>query len=128
FIPLNSMKGLAAKFFSSRPAPPLPATMLQSQVETGIGYSIPSRWMVATPLAVLVMFVGGAGVYLRIRGRLEWLGWAGPAMALAVSGGLILLCRQHRNSIPPTVSSIQFVQPLPGTDDIRVERIAGLYA
>ena len=128
FVLLNSMKSLAAKFFSSRPAPLLPNTALEPQVEEYVGYSVPPRWLIVTLLSGLSLLVASLGSFLWRRARPEILGWAGPGLAVAVSVVLVLLGRHHRHAVPATVASIQFVQPVPGTDAVRVQGVAGLYS
>ncbi len=128
FAPLNSMKSLAAKFFSPRPATLLPAAALEPRVEEYVGYSIPPRWLIATLLSALCLVIGGMAVFLWRLARPEILGWAGPALALAISVVLVFIGRLHRGAVPPTVASLQFVEPAPGTNDVRVHGVTGLFS
>jgi hypothetical protein len=125
---LNSMKGLAARFFSSRPAPLLSDAMLAQQVEEYVGYTIPPRWMIVSLLSGLSLVIAGLGSVLWRGARPEKLGWAGPGLAAGISLVLVLLGRHYRHAIPATVASLQFVQPVPGTDDVRVHGIDGLFS
>jgi hypothetical protein len=128
FVVVNPMKGLASKFFSLRPPTPLPPATLAPLVEEYVGYSIPPRWLIASLLSGLGVTLAVLAVFLARQSRPETLGWAGPGMAVAVSVVLALLGRQQRIAIPETVASLQFVEPVPGTGDVRVQGIVGLFS
>ena len=128
FVVLPSMKGLAAKFFGPRPAPLLPSAVLEPQLAEYVGYSIPPRWQIVTLLSGVSLGVAGLGSFLWRRARPERLGWVGPGLAVAVSAVLVLLGRHYRHAVPATVASIQFVQAPPGSDDVRVQGVAGLFS
>jgi hypothetical protein len=79
-------------------------------------------------LTGLSLVIAGLGSFLWRRARPERLGWIGPVLAVAVSGVLLMLGRHHRHAIPATVANLQFVRPVSGTDDVRVQGVAGLFS
>ena len=93
-----------------------------------VGNSVPSRWLITGLLAGFGALLVGLGAVLWRAGRLEWLGAAGPALAIGVSAILMLMGLAQRRSIPPIVANVQFVEPLPGTDDLRVSGMTDIYA
>ncbi|MSR58679.1 MAG: hypothetical protein EXS05_13670 [Planctomycetaceae bacterium] len=128
FVSLEPMEGLAAEFLKRRPKPLLPRGVLESRVQEYVGYSIPPRWLVVSLLVGFSLLLAAAGVALWRVERLEWLGLAGPVLALATSLALIGIGRAQRQAVAPTVASVQFVHAIAGTDDVRVDGVTGLYS
>ena len=128
YIPLEPGITLAGDFFSSRLPPLLPNEMLESQVQEYVGYSIPPRWLITSLLAVFCFLLAVLGFGLWKRHRLELLGTIGPGSAVVFSIALVLLGRQQRQVVPATVASVQLVRALAGTDDVRIEGVAGLFS
>ncbi len=122
------MQNLVPDLFPPRPAPLLPEEMLEPQVREYVGYSIPSRWLVGSLLIGLSVLLAGLGVCLWRANRLELMGVIGPGLGLAVSLVLVLLGQHQRSAVPASVASVQFVQAVSGTDDVRVQGVAGLFA
>ncbi len=128
FIPSKTMRLIALEFFRPRPEPRLTKGTLEPLVQEYVGYSIPARWQVIGLLLGFSGLLAAVGFWLWRRSQLEMLGVISPALALAVSGLLVWLGWQQRQSIPAAVASVQFVRAVPGTDDVRVEGVAGLFS
>ena len=128
FATLEPMSNLALDFFGSRLPRLLPDTVLEPLTQEYVGYAIPSRTMVLGMLLGFSTLLLGLGTWLRRRSQLELLGAIGPAIALGISAILVLLGRQQRNAVPPTVAHLQFVQAIPGTDDVRISGVIGLFS
>lgn len=128
FIPLGAMQELGSDFFRPRPEPRLTKETMEKIVEEYVGYSIPARWQVVGLLLGFSGALAAIGFWIWRRGRLELLGVISPILALGVSGLLVWLGWQQRSSIPSAVASVQFVRALPGTDDVRVEGVAGFFS
>lgn len=128
FIPLDVMRELALDFFRSRPEPRLPQATLGPFVKEYVGYSIPARWQVIGLLLGFSGSLAALGFWLWRCRRLEMLGVLSPVLALSVSGLLVWLGWQQRQSNPAAVASVQFVRAVPGTDDVRVEGAAVLFS
>lgn len=128
FVPLEPMRNLATDFFQPRPDPRLAQAVMESLVQEYVGYSIPPRWQVIVLLMGFSVLVAALGTWLWRRGRLEVLGIVSPALALSVSAVLVWLGWQQRQAIPAAMASVQFVRSLPGTDDVRVEGVAGFFS
>ncbi len=127
-IVLPPMQSLAGQFFDLRPAPLLTEAMLEPQMREYVGYAIPSRWLIVSLLMGLSGLLAGLGTWLWRISRLELLGVIGPGLAIMVSLVLVQLGRHQRQVVPASVSSVQFVQTLPGTDDVRVHGVVGLFS
>lgn len=128
FTTLPPMSTLAQDFFATRLPPLLPDELLGPLTQEYVGYAIPSRTLILGLLLGFSLLLLSLGAWLWRRNRLELLGAIGPGLALGISVILVLLGRQQRNAVPPTVASLQIVQPISGTDDVRIAGVAGLYA
>ncbi len=128
YAPNPPLLELIPELFSARPPPPLPAGKLEPRLREYVGYTIPSRGVVVGVLAAFCLVMAAGSVWLWRAGRLEWLGLLAPALALAAGGGLAGIGRAQRQSVPPAAAMLQFVRPIPGTDDVRMTGAAGIYA
>lgn len=128
YVSLESMKELASDFLKPRPDRLLARSALEARVQEYVGYSIPARGLVVGVLVGFGLLLAAAGALLWRTERLEWLGLAGPALAVTASAGLIGIGRAHRQAVPPTAASSQLVHAIPGADEVRVEGITGLYS
>lgn len=128
YVALPAMENLAFEFFSVRSPPLLPATALESHVQEYVGNSVPSRWLISGLLAGFSAILAALGIVMWISGRLEWAGAAGTALALGVSVILLSIGFAQRRSVPPTVAKVQFIEPLPGTDDFQASGLMGIFA
>ncbi len=124
----DPMANLAAEFWSDRKTDVLPAEVLEPLVQEYIGYAVPARWLISGLLLGFSVTLAGLGIWLWRAGRLEWLGVVGPALSIGVSLVLVLLGRQQRQAVPPTVAEVQFAQAVTGTDDVLVQGQMGLFA
>lgn len=128
YVTLEPMQVLGSEFCKRRPEAPVARDVLETRVQEYVGYSIPQRWLVVGLLVGFSVLLAAAGALLWKTARLEWLGLAGPVLALAISGVLVGIGKAQRQAVPPTVASAQFVTAIPGSDDVRIDGIAGLYA
>lgn len=128
FVPLGPTASLMAEFFQPRPATLLPESKVEPQVQKYIGYSLPPRWLVLSLLVGFSVVLAALGVLLSRWDRLASLGTIGPVLAVTVSLVLVWLGRQQRQAVPPAVASMQFVQAVSGTDDVRVGGVVGLFS
>lgn len=122
------MKDIAMEFFSPRNPQIVDAKVFEPQVTEYVGSSVPSRWFITSLLGGFGAALAGLGVVLWRNGRLEWLGAAGPALAVGVSATLMVAGLTQRRSIPATVASVQFVEPLSGTDDMLISGQTDVFA
>ncbi|RLT21015.1 MAG: hypothetical protein DWI28_00190 [Planctomycetota bacterium] len=125
---LAPLQNLVPAFFLPRPVPLLSEEMLEPQMREYVGYSIPSRLLVGSLLIGLSVLLAGLGFCLWRARRLELMGLIGPGLSLSVSLVLVLVGQHQRSAVPASVTSLQFVQAVSGTDDIRVQGVAGLFA
>jgi hypothetical protein len=127
FAPGPSM-GEIAKEFLTRPQPQSSvAQLLEPQAVDYIGYAIPSLSLVAMLLGGFVTTVCGLGAWLYRRGAVEHLGWLAPGLAVSVALALVGVGAGNRHMIPPTAASVELVEGLPGTDDVRSRGTVALY-
>lgn len=127
YATLEPLEHLALEFFRPRQPRLLPEAVLEPVTQEYVGYAIPSRTTILGLLLGFSVLLMGLGAWLWRLHRLELLGAIGPGIALAISVVLVLLGRQQRNAIPPTVANLQFIQTIPGTDDVRIAGVAGVF-
>lgn len=128
FVMLETMREVCVDFFQRRAEPRLTKAILEPLVQEYVGHAIPSRWLVTTLLVSVCIVIGASGTWLWRRNRLEVMGLVSPAIAVGVSVVLIGIGWQQRQSNPAAVASFQFVRPIPGTDDVRVEGVNGFFS
>jgi hypothetical protein len=124
----EELSRLAAEFFFRRREPLVSEKEFSARVPEFIGYAIPPKWLVAGLLFGFCGLMLVIGLGLQRRGRLEMLGLVGAGLAILVSGTLLLIGSHHRQAVPATVASVQLARVIPGTDDVQVEGISGLYS
>ncbi len=127
FFPSEPLNSLAAEFFIRRPAPALPVSVVEDQIRLMVGYTIPSRGIVLGTLLGFSALLAVCGAWLSTKGQSEWLGVATPVLALIAAGLLLSAGMKSRSDVPDSTSSLQLIQAVPGTADIRVGGIAGVF-
>lgn len=126
---LNSaMQHVMSYYFPEQSEKSTVAEVLEPRLRELVGYTIPGKGPIIGLFSVFIAMLGGGGYWLLRTGRLERLVLLTPIVAIAVAGLLILIGRQHRQAVPPSTAKLQVVQPIPGTDDVRIVGSAGLYA
>ena len=125
--PTASMSSLATEFLGARLPELLPSTALETQVGEYIGYSIPPRSVILGTLAGMLLLLAAFGSWMYARGTVEHMGWIGPLLAILVSAGLLQVGRSNRHGISDTAAALQFVQPIPGTDDVQAHGVVAVY-
>lgn len=123
-VPMSSM---STDFLGAHLAELLPPTTLETQVGEYIGYSIPPRRVILGMLAGMLLLLVAFGSWMYARGAVEHMGWIGPLLAIFVSVALLQVCRSNRHGISDTAAALQFVQPIPGTDDIQSHGVVAVY-
>jgi hypothetical protein len=122
------MKEIATEFFLPRDPLPVDAGVFDQHVTEYVGSSVPSRLLITSLLGGFGAALAGVGLVLWRTSRLEWLGAAGPALAVAVSAVLVMMGLTQRRSVPATVASAQFVEAIPGTNDLVVSGQTDIFA
>jgi hypothetical protein len=128
YAPNPPLFELIPELFSGRRPPLLSAAALEPRLREYVGYEIPSQGVVVGVLAAFCLGVAAGGLWLSKTGRLEWLGLLAPTLALAAGGVLAGIGSAQRGSVPPVTAILQFVRPIPGTDDVQMTGAAGIYA
>jgi hypothetical protein len=127
FVPLAPMVEIA-KDFLTRPSPPskIPQ-LLEPQAREYIGYSIPPRWLIVSLLGGLAAAVVILANWLGYRHALQSLAWISSGLALCVAAALLLIGGLNRHAIPMTAATVELVEAIPGTDDVRTQGAVALY-
>ncbi|HLJ09694.1 MAG TPA: hypothetical protein VKU82_00825 [Planctomycetaceae bacterium] len=128
FVALPPMEDLAKSFYTSVSRPPLVSESLEPQAGEYVGYSIPSFKLIGGLLTGFGALVVVLGCWLLRARLLEHLGWLGPSLAVAAAGVLLAIGGLNRHSIQSTAAVVQFVQAIPGTDDVRSQGAAVFYS
>lgn len=127
YFPGQPLSALSVEFFVKQPAPALPVAAAEQNVQSLIGYRIPSRGLVVGSLLAFTGMIVGGGVWLSRRGQLERLGLAIPLFSLVIAGVLLGAGIQTRSEIPSDLAAVQLVQPVPGSEDVRISGAAGIF-
>jgi hypothetical protein len=127
FVPLPPMADTAKEFFQSRSAAPEIAPLLEPQASEYIGYSIPSRQLVASLLGGFVTTVVILGIWLLRKSALEHLGWISPGLAIGFAAVLLVIGGLNRHIVPATAAAVEVIEAIPGTDDIRSRGAVAFY-
>jgi len=96
-------------------------------VTTLIGYRVISRDRIAWVFGIFVAVMLAFALLAYQGGRLEWLGPGGVVAALIAAGVLVTMGTRQRGQVPPTVASLQHVQPQPGIPGARLSGTLGVY-
>ncbi len=125
--PLTQAVELTGAFFMSRTDVPSLPKELQSVVEGYVGYSIPGRGLIVGLLGgfAAVLFLAVAALWSAR--RLEWIGVVTPGLGMAFGAVLVLTGFRHQHAVGATVGQLQFAEPVPGGEMLRVRGITGLY-
>jgi len=93
-----------------------------------VGYSIIGRALILTVLGLFVCGIALFGIWLRARGRLEFVAVIGAVLAVVLSGVLVIIGSLHRNRIPLTLAKVEVVQISNEPDYAIVSGVLGTYA
>jgi hypothetical protein len=127
FVPIAPLEELAREFLGQKEPAPKISQLLEPHAAGYIGYAILSRSLVGTLLGGFVAALTGLGIWLLRRGAVEHLGWLGPGTAVCVAAVLMAIGARNRHAIPATAAAVEFVESLPGTDDVRSRGTVVLY-
>ena len=127
FVPLPPMAELGKEFLV-RPgaADPVPE-ILEPVASEYIGYSIPPRWMIVILLGTFVAAIVVLGLWNLRRKSLERLGWISPGLSLSATLVLLVIGVRNRHTIPATAATVDVVETIAGTDDVRTRGAVALY-
>lgn len=128
WFPGPPLQQLATAFFVRRNASPVPEDIADEHVRADVGYMIPSGTQVLGVLAGFVLVLAGAASWLSWKGRLEWMGLVGPVAAVVCGAVLVVTGYLQRGVIPPSVATLQYVQPILGTSDVRITGAAAVFS
>ena len=126
--PMPSYKRLSNRFFEPRIEPPQHAEKMIPFLDEEIGYTIPSRTLVAGVLALHVLIVLGAGAWLARCQRLHHLAFVVPVAGLIVAGSLVGIGNQHTSAVPSTIVTGQIARAIPDSSEVQVNSVAAIYS
>lgn len=92
-----------------------------------IGYRIVSRRTVLAILGSFCFALAVGAVWLGKHERLEWMGWAAPAVSVVAAGVLAILGLQNSESVPSTVAEGQLVETTPGSSVVQTTGLLTFY-
>ncbi len=127
YLTTDAMGDIADDFFRLRRPQLLKSNDIEPQVGEYIGYSIPSWGLIVGMLSGFSVSIVIIGLWLLWRGQLEQICWMGTIPAVAISMLLIQTGRSNRQGIPGTMATVQLVQAIAGTDDLRCTGVASTY-
>jgi hypothetical protein len=125
-VATNAFKQLAGKFFDLH-EPPMDLERLGGIASGQIGYKVVSRRVVIAVLGGFCVALSVCGLWLARIGRLECLGWLGPALAILAACLLGLAGRSARTAVPASVAEAQVAEVDPDVDEVRVTGSTAIY-
>jgi hypothetical protein len=128
YLPEPVLDDLATQFFVHRNKLPIPAVATATHVQEQVGYAIPSWSLVVGLLTGFTVVLGGLGIWLSRSGRLEQFAIGATAAAIVAGGALVGAGQATRHAVPPTTATLQFVQPIPGTNDVKITGTVGVFS
>lgn len=126
-VSLAPLDYLVAELHPTSDRPAVPTDDLRSFVNEQISYSVVGRNSVLVVFGLLFVVLTLAAFALGRGGRLEHLGWLGPALALGAAGVFIWLGALSRGAVPPTVAVAQMVDAIPGLDEAQATGFLAVY-
>ena len=126
--PLREL-GAGSRFglLRQRAAPTLEPEEFHQLVTEQIGYRIVDRRTVIFVLGGFCLVLLVSGLLLVQVGKLEYLGWIGPTLAVVATVALVSVGRASKTAVPDTVAAAQLVEVTPGLDDVRVSGMMAIY-
>lgn len=126
--PIPSYNRLCSRLFQQRNTAPQYAETMIPFLNDEIGYSIPSRSLVASVLGLHMLFVLAAGAWLASRQRLQRLAFVIPVAAVVAAGSLVSIGAQRTSAVPSTIATGQIARAVPDSAEVQVESVAAIYS
>jgi hypothetical protein len=126
-ILLPPMDALSQELQPPQDANRLTATSLAPLMTEDIGYRVVSLRTAGMIFAGFLVLLLVLGTSLRHWGRLEFLGWVGPLVALSTAAAFLFLGEGSRRAVPPTLAVAQIIAMNPRSSDQAVTGLLGLY-
>ena len=127
FRPSEPMANVSDNFFRLRKPELLHSGAIEPQTREYIGYSVLSWSLIVGTLLGFSASIVAIGIWLLRCGRLERICWFASIPALAASLFLIQAGRINRQGITATMASVQLIEAIRGTDDLRCEGVLSTY-
>lgn len=127
-VPNAGYEAFGTLLFLPQPEAKIDPAVAEAHVVEQVGYVIPSRGMVVGWLGGFTLGLAGIAMVLARRGHLEYMSWWAGGAALLVGGLLVAVGHRARAAVPATTALVQRVQAVPGTDDVHVTGMAGVYS
>jgi hypothetical protein len=121
------LEDMTYELHASRNQETLPLDAFLPLLSQEIGYAVVERTNVILVFVISLAAAVVCGTALWRRGRVELLGWLGPAAALGAAGVFVGLGESSRRSVAPTVAVGQIVHPAPGTREAAVHGLLAVY-
>ncbi|MFM7148408.1 MAG: hypothetical protein ACKO23_01060, partial [Gemmataceae bacterium] len=119
-IPGEILETLTAEWMKEGEDRSIAAEPVQRLLQDQIGYSVLRRETVALVFAGFLAAVLALVILLRRTPYADMVGWIAPVVALGAGGLLFGLGEASRRAVPPTVASSQFVDAIPGVEEVAV--------
>ncbi len=118
---------LSSQFFAPEPeVQPLPKVM-ESVVQSYVGYAIPERRMITGLLGGFSVILIVLALGLWRFGRIEQFGVYGPLLALTSGTVLVVIGLRQRQAAAPTSVHLQIAETLPDGETVRLRGVSGVY-
>ena len=127
WLATEPLERLSYEFYQPVPAVRMPEAAAAEYVQGRVGYQVASRGAIVGTIGLFVFLLVVGAAALAARGRLEHIGWLGPAGAILAAALLAGMGRMARSKVPPTSAVIEFVDVAKDEHEIYSEGRLALY-
>ncbi len=127
-IPISPLDQVGLVLQPQREKEPFRIESFQPMLTEEIGYSVVGQGTVLLTFGAFLLSGLALGMGLRRSSRPEFLGWLGPAIALAAAGVFLLIGESSRRSAPPTLATAQIVDAVSGQGEAAVHGLMAVYS
>ncbi|WP_010583979.1 hypothetical protein [Schlesneria paludicola] len=127
YVPLSPMEDLSAYVLGKRePELIAPATQ-ESFAQERISYKVPGWTLIVGTMCSFLALLLATAIWLWRTDRAEHFGWSASLLALLYGVILTGIGLTSRYGVPGTIASVQLVQALEGTEDVRTQGVISVY-
>lgn len=126
--PIDTFRATIGRFFVPRVRPQRHTAQLTRLMDQEIGYSVPSRGLIAWVLGAHLLIVLLAGVWFTTRKQLHYMAFVLPLAAGAAAVFLMFLGQQNTQAVESTAALGQFVRVSRDGNSAQIDATAAVFS
>lgn len=127
YVPLSPMEDLSAYVLGKREPELISQATQESFAQERISYKVPGWTLIVSIMGSFLVLLLATSIWFWRTDRAEHFGWAASLLALVFGFVLTGIGLTNRFGVPGTVASVQLVQALEGTEDVRTQGVISVY-